>query len=54
MLEQITERKTTYMNDIEMFKKHLDKTFALTTKDVVRRKALEDILIQRDSKNHSL
>lgn len=37
------------MSDIDMIKKRLDKTYALTTEDVARRKALEDIIIQRDS-----
>ena len=37
------------MSDIDMFKKRLDKTYALTTEDVARRKALEDIILQRDA-----
>jgi hypothetical protein len=38
------------MNDISMFKKQLDKTFATTTTEVIKRKELEDLIIKRDRK----
>jgi hypothetical protein len=36
------------MNDIGMFKKQLDKTFAITTTEMMKRKELEDLIIKRD------
>jgi hypothetical protein len=38
------------MNDISMFKKQLDKTFAITTTELLKRKELESLIIKRDRK----
>lgn len=50
ILGKIDRRRADYMNDISMFKKQLDKTFATTTTEVVKRKELEDLIIKRDRK----
>jgi len=49
-LDNSNKRRNTYMADIQMIKKKLDVTYALTTEDMVRRKALEEILLQRDGR----
>lgn len=50
MLANIDRRRADYMSDIDMFKKQLDKTFAITSTELIKRKNLEEIIIQRDCK----
>ena len=50
ILDNIDKRRAQYMNDINMFKKQLDKTFAITTTEMMKRKELEDLIIKRDRK----
>lgn len=52
ILENVDKRRADYMNDIGMFKKQLDKTFAITTTEMMKRKELESLIIKRD-RNHS-
>ena len=53
MLENIERKRAEYLNDIAMFKKQLDKTYPTTTTELVKKKALEDLIIKRD-RNPSL
>lgn len=50
VLANIDRRRADYMSDIDMFKKQLDKTFAITSTELIKRKNLEEIIIQRDCK----
>ena len=50
VLANIDRRRADYMSDIDMFKKQLDKTFAITSPELIKRKNLEEIIIQRDRK----
>jgi len=50
VLANIDRRRSDYMRDIDMFKKQLDKTFAITSTELIKRKNLEEIIISRDRK----
>lgn len=49
MLDTNHIRRRQYINDMEMFKKRLDDTKAVSTSNVVRIREIEDIIVQRDS-----
>lgn len=49
VLDTESNRRRQYINDMELFKKKLEDTKAVSTSNVVRRKEIEDIIIQRDS-----
>lgn len=52
-LDSAHQIKKTYLSDIQTFQRELERTKATTTKKIVKLKALEDIIIQRDSKKLS-
>ena len=42
------ERRDRYLSDMELFRSKLEEVKVATTKDLVRKKALEDVVIKRD------
>lgn len=51
LLDNDSNRRRLYKSDMEMFKKKYDDTKATTSSNVARIKEIEDIIIQRDSRD---
>jgi len=49
MIDVDNHRRRKYIGDMEMFKKRLDDTKAVSTSNVVRIREIEDVIVQRDS-----